>query len=506
VQAASTNSAFGGCPTGQAGPATDFVDLAATTYTLTGSAGENANAAGDLDVTAGGDLVINGMVDANQIPTTTINGGGLDRIFDIQPDAAQVALFVQNVLLTNGAVGGSADGGAIRVGDPDANFGISTSRVQQNDAGGNGGAIAFDNAASGYTFDVSQTQFGLNNADQEGGAIYIDTPQDTNATIDRSTFEGNTAGTMGGGAYIESSGSTGAEPVLQFSNSTLTGNSAGTGGGAVAFDFGLGGTVWFKFSTIADNSTPILGAGGGIFTNSADQFVLFQGGTIISRNAAGGVHSNCAGPGDFQSSGYNLDSQNTCGLNQSTDKINTNPLLGTARINPPGAQTTETVGLYTGSPALDAVPRTPTDRCDINPFSTTEVDQRFVTRPAAPAGLCDIGAFEGSLGAPDDSDSDAVLDTTDNCVLDQNTSQANNDSDLFGDACDPDDDNDAVLDASDNCPTQVGLASNAGCPAASAAPPGAGPATPAAPAKKCKKKKKHRSASAAKKKCKKKKK
>jgi CSLREA domain-containing protein len=509
VDAASTNAPVnptGGndCPAGQPGPATDFVELAAATYALSGAAGDNANASGDLDVTAGGDMVIDGTTDSNEVPTTTIDGGGIDRIIDVRPDASQVSLFVQKVLLTNGAVGGSASGGAILVGDPDANFGISTSRVQQNDAGGNGGAIAFPGAVTGYTFDVSQTQFAQNNADDEGGAIWIDTPQDTNATVDSSNFNANTAGTMGGAAYLESSGSTGAEPVLQFSNSTMSQNSAGIGGGAVAFDFGLGGTVFFKFSTITDNSTPKLGAGGGIFTNSADQFVLFKGGTIISRNAAGGVHSNCAGPGDFQSLGYNLDSQNSCGLDQSTDLINTNPLLGTSHINPPGKQTTETVGLYTGSPALDAVPRTPTDNCDINPFSVNEVDQRLVARPSAPAGLCDMGAFEGSVGAPADSDSDSVVDTTDNCILDQNTNQANNDADLLGDVCDPDDDNDAVLDSADQCPTQVGVAPS-GCPASST-PPGATPATPAAPATKCKKKKKKRSAEIAKKKCKKRKK
>jgi predicted outer membrane repeat protein len=496
VKAASTNTAFGGCPTGQAGPATDTVALAATTYTLTGPADEDGNVDGDLDITAGGDLVIDGTSDANEVPTTTINGGGFDRIFDVRPDPGQVSLFIQKVLLQNGHVSGGGAGGAIRVADPDANFGISTSRVQQNDAGGNGGAIAVEGAVTGYIFDVSQTQFAQNNADEEGGAIFIDTPQDSNATVDRSSFIGNSAG-MGGAAYIESTGSTGAEPVLQFKNSTLTGNTAGTGGGAVAFDFGLGGTVWFKFSTIANNSTPNPGGGGGVFTNSSDQFVLFQGGTIISNNAAGGLHSNCAGPGDFQSLGYNLDSQNSCGLDQLTDLINTNPRLGMSAINTPGKQTTETMALFTGSPAIDGIP-TGAPCSGAGGF-----DQRLVVRPQATA--CDIGAFEGSKAAAD-AEGDTINDDVDNCPLDQNTNQSNNDGDLQGDACDPDDDNDAVLDEADNCPTQAGVVSNAGCPVPAAAPPGANPvtpATPAAPAKKCKKKKKKRAASVAKK-CKKK--
>jgi CSLREA domain-containing protein len=493
VQAASTNGAFGGCIAGQG--TSDTVQLAATTYTLTGAAGEDGNASGDLDVTAGGPLVIDGQVDANEVPTTTIDGGDLDRIFDLRSDPGAVQFTAQHLLLTGGAVGGTAGGGAIRIGDANAAFFLSTSRVQQNDAGGNGGAIEWDNAVSTYSFGVSQVQFSQNNADEEGGAIYIDTPQDTNATIDHSSFIENTAGTMGGGAYIESAGSTGAEPVLQIKNSTLTGNVAGEGGGAVAFDFGLSGTVWFDFTTIAYNSTPTQGAGGGIFTNSADQFVFFRVGNIIAGNAAGGVLSNCSGPGDFQTGGYNIESGNGCQLNTASpqfDLINTNPLLRMSRINPPGKQTSETMSLFTGSPAIDRVP----------PAScTTGSDQRFSVRPVNTN--CDVGAFEGDGGALADAESDGINDTVDNCPLDQNANQANNDGDLQGDACDPDDDNDAVLDAADQCPTQTGVAPT-GCPATASAPPAATPATPAAPATKCKKKKKKRAASVAKK-CKKKK-
>jgi predicted outer membrane repeat protein len=503
VQAASTNAPFGGCPTGQSGATTDFIELSATTYTLTGAANDNANATGDLDVTAGGDLVIDGVVDSGETPLTTIDGGELDRILDLQSDPQAISLSIQHVLLTNGAVAGSADGGAIRVGDPDAKLGISTSRIQQNDAGGRGGGVFFD-AASGYTLDVSQVQFAQNNADGDGGAIYLDAPQDLNATVDRSTLVENTAGGMGGGAYVETGGPSGQNAVLQFINSTLDENVAHDGGGAAAFDFGTDGTVWFKFSTIARNSTPTPGAGGGIFTNTASQFVLFQGGTIVSENVAGVFPSNCAGPGSFDSLGHNLESQNSCGLDSPTDLINTNPLLGPSQINLPGKTTAETLGLYTGSPALNAISRTPTDFCDINgdAIHTNDLDQRAILRPA-PAGLCDIGAFEGSLGAAPDADSDTVVNPLDNCPDVSNTGQANADADVFGDACDADDDNDAILDAADNCPTQAGLASNAGCPVPAAAPPAATPTTPIASAKKCKKKKRHRSVSVAKKKCKK---
>ena len=38
------------------------------------------------------------------------------------------------------------------------------------------------------------------------------------------------------------------------------------------------------------------------------------------------------------------------------------------------------------------------------------------------------------------------------CPRTENSNQANNDDDSFGDACDGDDDDDGILDADDNCP------------------------------------------------------
>jgi hypothetical protein len=163
-----------------------------------------------------------------------------------------------------------------------------------------------------------------------------------------------------------------------------------------------------------------------------------------------------------------------------------------------GFQTTRTIGLYSPSPAIDRIP----------PANCTgfPIDQRSVGRPQGVTN-CDVGAFEGDLGAAPDADGDTVDDPHDNCPSTSNANQANNEGDAFGDLCDTDDDNDTVLDVSDNCPTVTGVPSNAGCPAPAATPtpPAATPTSPATTCKPRKKKKKKHSASAAKKKKKKKK-
>jgi hypothetical protein len=55
-------------------------------------------------------------------------------------------------------------------------------------------------------------------------------------------------------------------------------------------------------------------------------------------------------------------------------------------------------------------------------------------------------------GGTIDSDADAILDGTDNCINAANSNQLNTDGDALGDVCDPDDDADTVLDDDDNCP------------------------------------------------------
>ena len=80
VIAANTNAAVDGC---SAGSGADIIMVPAGTYVLTvAGLNEDAAATGDLDVTD--DVQINGSGAA----TTTIDGNGADRVFDIDPAAS----------------------------------------------------------------------------------------------------------------------------------------------------------------------------------------------------------------------------------------------------------------------------------------------------------------------------------------------------------------------------------------------------------------------------------
>jgi hypothetical protein len=119
--------------------------------------------------------------------------------------------------------------------------------------------------------------------------------------------------------------------------------------------------------------------------------------TLLANSTAGGNCDNDTtnGAAVFTSNGHNLSDDNSCAayFNQTGD---INDPSGGAGLDPAGLQNnggpTDTIALLATSPAVDAIPVSPTNYCtdaNGNPLAT---DQRGVTRPQGPA--CDIGAFE----------------------------------------------------------------------------------------------------------------
>src|SRR4029077_9088399 len=91
-----------------AGP--DTIVLGAAIYVLTGAAGDDLALSGDLDIT--GDLTLNGAGTAS----TIIDGGGVDRVLDIDPSGVGVSVTVANLTVRGGGSSNppSQAGGGIR--------------------------------------------------------------------------------------------------------------------------------------------------------------------------------------------------------------------------------------------------------------------------------------------------------------------------------------------------------------------------------------------------------
>jgi CSLREA domain-containing protein len=329
-------------------PGADTILLGPGTYTLTrAGADEEAAATGDLDVTD--DLAVVGA----GASSTVIDGGGIDRIFDI---AADHHVDLLGMTLRNGrAVGG----GAIR------NFGhltIAKSTLTGNatTAFGFGGAILSDGQAS---LVVTDSAIANNTADGGGGGLALGAAESTLRNV---TISGNRSVTdFGGGLYVFSDGK------ATLSNATITGNRAARGGGGV----------------LVENSAFV----------SVDQPTFSN--TIVAGNVAP-ANPDCAG--DAVSAGFNL-----VGVGDGCIAFRpaANDVVGTGttpldpKLGPLGANggPTPTQALLPGSPAIDAGSTAAPGAAG----ACEPVDQRGQARPADGTGhgpRCDIGAFEASTG------------------------------------------------------------------------------------------------------------
>ncbi|MBL0162886.1 MAG: CSLREA domain-containing protein [Xanthomonadales bacterium] len=107
VQAANTDTAFGGCPAGSATDLITFDQFSNQPKLTRAGRDEDANATGDLDVSASGTIVFVG----NSTGGTVIDGNGIDRVFDLDCRSDMNVQF--NSLTIRGGDAGSGAGGGI---------------------------------------------------------------------------------------------------------------------------------------------------------------------------------------------------------------------------------------------------------------------------------------------------------------------------------------------------------------------------------------------------------
>jgi 6-phosphogluconolactonase (cycloisomerase 2 family) len=250
-----------------ANPDTDIILLSGGFYSLSiEGADEDGAATGDLDV------LENLQIFGESPQTTFIDARSIDRVFDVFP-GVQLVLF--NLTVTGGDLAGRGDGGGVRVdngtlflddsvitnsraskGGAISNIGgnvtVDRSTLSNNRAEGNSG---FDQGGAinsvGGTVTVRQSTIHDNYAQSTGGGISVSA--DTvggSLSVESSTIAQNTAGDDqgtsgdGGGIYIQ----TGVNATILAS--TVAYNSAGSQGGGVW----VNGTLTLERTIISNNS------------------------------------------------------------------------------------------------------------------------------------------------------------------------------------------------------------------------------------------------------------
>lgn len=330
VQAANTNTAFGGCVAGSS-IGNDLIELGASTYLLTRSGrDEDDNTTGDLDISSS--MVIVGT----SAEETTIDGNGIDRIFHVRESYPVISVSIISLTLRNGdAVGNSGSSHA------------------------GGGAIWAERQTTLALTSVHVTE----NRAYQGGGIQADN-WTTILSVTNSTLSRNQTSYLGGAIY--------ANRDLKLTNSTISGNIAGCTASAVLL--GAFAEAFLEASTIVDNHG-LCGNGTSapaVWASSSDN-ITHAHNTIIAANYSGIIESNC---NYLQSDDYNLLGDVVeCEISGATAHLLTGFDPHVAPLFDYGGRT-PTHALYPDSPAIGAG------------HDCRSTDQRGVTR-----GGCDIGAY-----------------------------------------------------------------------------------------------------------------
>src|SRR5262249_409846 len=215
--------------------------------TLPGAAEDN-NATGDFDILpAGGNLTVQNTSGGRVV----VDGGALDRVFDINPNfdpahpTPAFTVTFQGFTITGGPAfdptranvdAGLASGGGVRD-TGNASLTLTNMVVSNNSATADGGGIVFENTVSTpWTLTVNNSTISNNQAGDAGGGI--DTDGAGRVFINFSSISGNTSVNQGAGIWLDAV-QNGA--VFETANLTVTGSLL-SGNVAVAAD-NVGGGI-----------------------------------------------------------------------------------------------------------------------------------------------------------------------------------------------------------------------------------------------------------------------
>lgn len=349
IKAANTDSAVGGCPTGNGADVirlTDNITLEAAlpqVNTEITVEGDSLMISGDnrfriFHVEEDGSLSIIGL---------TLTKGNADSGGAIYNDRGKVTIHNSNIIANIATSHREEEGGGAIYNNGVLN--ITDSNLDANSAQ-NGGAI-FNNA----TVNIESSSFSGNYAD-EGGAIWSGI-FDKRLYISGSSFIANSAKWDGGAIHNYS--------WLQATNISFSQNRAGARGGGIYMSQAHDTKSLWEHLTIIDNSAE---DGGGIFIKYDRDGIRFRN-SVLAYNKGG----DCLG--ELTENIGNLIEDGSCFAELSSD-----PMVGD--LVEPEDGSPAYFPLFEGSPAIDAAR---SDFC-------AETDQIDATRPQG-AG-CDIGAIE----------------------------------------------------------------------------------------------------------------
>ncbi|TDR23872.1 choice-of-anchor Q domain-containing protein [Marinicella litoralis] len=300
--------------------------------------------------------------------------------------------------------------------------------VESFSVNGNGGAIL---AGDETTVQCRGTNFRNNFASGEGGAIYMGGESELmciNTFGYRNDFGGefreNRAGTVGGAISIQGQ----SRAVIK--HQVFADNSAGVFG----CDLNLNSSINATFSTLTvENNTFSADCNNVLFENPRGR-MSFRNNSVVGRgdifdstdtinffgnlfdaiststnNKTSGILKalcNDFGTDAFHSLGYNISTENSCGLDQSTDLPDTDPM-----VNLPDEH--DVIALKAGSPAIDAGASMMQDNPDgVDYLPCGYIDARGLGRPQDANGdgvfECDMGYYEVQ-GGPDITEAQSGL-------------------------------------------------------------------------------------------------
>lgn len=327
-----------------------------------------------IDISVGGELLINKSMTIGSSVPITISGGDSTRIFNITDGTVSInnlTVADGNVQTDDcGGIGSQRCGSGMMIQNSGVKVTVNNSAFVNNHTDYFGAGIAVSEGA----LTVTNSLFSYNTADAQGGGIHN---WFGTVIINNSSFVANLTGSGGGGVYTLYGTTT-------INNSLFSSNAVSSNAGPAVFNDN--GDLMVKNSTFSDNSNIGLGAveGGGIYNLStlSGSFYLYN--SILANTFSG---TDCYSNNGVTVGVSNLiEGNNGCG----TAVSSTDPNLGPLQDN--GGHT-PTQALLLGSPAIDAG----------NDATCLPTDQRGVARHDGDGdGIirCDIGSYESGTMIP----------------------------------------------------------------------------------------------------------